>query len=382
MMPRTRSIARALCAVVALALLAPMAGAQGAPSVLGFGYPVGGMSSRTLGTGTSMTSLDPQSPVNPASIVLNARMQGYVQYEPEFRTVRVGGNSVRTSTSRFPIFMVTGRSGRATFGISYSAFLDRTWANSYVDTQVVSGEKIGSTVITQSTGGITDARLAASWTFSEKAHVGIGLHLFPGQNGVVSGRIFSDSSRTGSFSLNKTYNFTGSGVSLGGVFVPFAHLVIGSDLRVGGTLLMRDGDTTEVGRAKVPFRASVSALYDGVSGATFSLRLGTEKWSDMRGLGSASLPLRDATDISLGTEITGPRYGGVPVFFRGGFRTRGLPVAYGTAPVKETSFSGGIGVPIASGRSQIDLGIVRADRSTSGVSEKAWLVSFGVGIRP
>src|SRR5262245_2307302 len=127
-MPRT--ISRAAI-VLALSVFASEARAQGALSVLGFGYPVGGMSARSLATGTSMTGLDPQSPVNPAEIVLNARMQGYAQYEPEFRTVTVGGHAVKTSTARFPIFMATGRTSRMTFALSYSSFLDRTWANSY-----------------------------------------------------------------------------------------------------------------------------------------------------------------------------------------------------------------------------------------------------------
>lgn len=369
-------------ATVASMLLPSTTRAQGALSVLGFGYPIGGQSARSLGTGTSMADLDPQSPLNPAALLLNARMQGYVQYEPEFRTVTVGGNSVKTSTSRFPVFMATGRQGRAAFSISYSSFMDRTWANSYADTQVVNGEKIGSMVMSHVAGGITDARFGAAWSFTEKAHVGLGLHVFPGQNHIVNGRSFDSLTKAGSFTLEKTYNFTGSGVSLGGVISPGAHLIVSGDLRLGGTLTMRDGDTTEVGRGRVPLRAAVSALYDGIPGSTFMIRFGTDKWSDMNGLGLATLPMRDATDLSIGTEVTGPRYAGAPTFFRGGFRSRGLPVAYGAAGVNETSYSGGLGVPIASGRGQVDLGIVRATRRAAGISEKAWLVSIGVGVRP
>lgn len=368
--------------LVVMCGVASGAEAQGALSVLGFGYPVGGMSARGLGTGTSIAGLDPQSPINPASIVLNARAQGYLQFEPEYRTVTVGGTAVKTTTSRFPVFMITGRQGRMTFSASYSSFLDRTWANSYADTQSVNGEQIASTVVAQSAGGITDARFAAAWSFSEKVHVGLGLHMFPGQNRVVNGRVFTDSSKTGSFTLSSDYIFSGSALSLGGVFVPGGHFVLAADLRMGGPLRMRLGDSTEIGRGKVPFRAGISATYDGIPGSVFSARVGTEKWSDLAGLGTASLDLRDATDISLGTEITGPRYAGAPLFFRGGYRTRGLPVAYGTSPVNEKSISGGLGIPVAGGRSNIDLSVVRATRSTPGVSEKAWLVSIGVGVRP
>jgi hypothetical protein len=375
-------ISRLALIAASLGSLASAARAQGALSQLGFGYPVGGQSTRSLGTGTAVAGLDPQSPLNPASIVLNARMQGYAQYEPEFRTVTVGGNAVKTTTSRFPVFMATARQGQATFSLSYSSLLDRTWANSYADTQVVGGEKIASTVITQSAGGITDARFAAAWSFNDKMHVGLGVHVFPGQNNVVSGRLFNDSARAGSFSLSKTYNFSGSAISLGGVWVVATHLVLAGDMRLGGRMVMRDGDSTEVGRGKVPFRAGISALYDGITGSTFTLRIANEKWSDLSGLGSASLPLKDASDISLGTEIAGPRWGGSPVFFRGGYRTRGLPVAYGAASVTESSLSGGLGIPVGNGRSQVDLGLVRASRTAAGISEKAWLVSIGVGIRP
>jgi hypothetical protein len=368
--------------LVVMLLASTGANAQGALSVLGFGYPVGGMSARGLATGTSIAGLDPHSPVNPASIVLNARAQGYLQFEPEYRSVTVGGTAVKTTTSRFPVFMISGRQGRATFSLSYSAFLDRTWANSYADTQTVNGERIASTVVAQSAGGITDARFGAAWSFSEKVHVGLGLHMFPGQNRVVNGRIFPDSSKTGSFTLQSDYNFSGSAVSLGGVFVPGGHFVLSADMRMGGSLRMTQGDSMEVGKGKVPFRAGVSVTYDGIPGSVFSARIGTDKWSDLAGLGTASLDLRDATDLAFGTEITGPRYMGAPVFVRAGYRTRGLPVAYGTAPVNEQSLSGGLGIPVAGGRSNIDLSVVRATRTASGVSEKAWLVSIGVGIRP
>jgi hypothetical protein len=368
--------------LVVACIAATDARAQGALSVLGFGYPVGGMSARGLATGTSIAGLDPQSPLNPASIVLNARAQGYLQFEPEYRTVTAGANAVKTTTARFPVFMISGRQGRATFSLSYSSFLDRTWANSYADTQTVNGEQIASTVVAQSAGGITDARFGAAWSFSEKIHVGLGVHMYPGQNRVVNGRVFTDSSKTGSFTLSSDYIFSGAALSLGGVFVPGGHFVLAADMRLGGSLRMRLGDSTEIGRGKVPFRAGLSATYDGIPGSTFSARVGTEKWSDLAGLGSASLDLRDATDLSLGTEISGPRYMGAPVFLRAGVRARGLPVAYGTSPVQERSVSGGLGIPVAGGRSNIDLSVVRATRSASGVSEKAWLVSIGVGIRP
>lgn len=377
-----RRLAALLACVTASLSAAGTAQAQGALSVLGLGYPVGGLSSRTLSSGASLAGLDPHSPVNPAAIVLNARSQAYVQLEPEFRTVTVGGQSVKTTSSRFPLFMATGRQGRATFALSFSSFIDRTWANSYADTQLVGTQRIGSTVLAQSTGGIADARVAMAWTLSERLHVGAAAHVYPGQNRVVNGRQFADSLKTGSFQLMNTFGFSGSALSLGAVYLSANHVQLSGDLRLGGTLSMRQGDSTLVGRGKVPLRAGLGLSYDGLAGTVLSARVSSERWSDLQGLGESSLVIKDALDVGVGAEVAGPRMSGAPALLRVGYRSRGLPATYSGSAVHETSLAGGMGVPIASGRAMIDLGLVRATRSAPGVKERAWVVSLGVGIRP
>jgi hypothetical protein len=325
-------VLRRVIGIGAVALLvAPQASsAQGALSILGFGYPVGGQSARSLGSGTSIADLDPQSPFNPAAIVMNARAQGYFQYEPEFRSVTVSGKSATTRTSRFPLFMISGRQRSVTASLSFSSFMDRTWANSYADTQMVGAERIASTVLTQSEGGIADARLAVAYTVNDKVHFGIGLHAYPGRNRVAFGREFADSAKAGAFSLTDSYNFSGSALSLGAVLTPSEHLVLSGDVRLGGTLRMRLGDSTIVGEGKIPFRAGVTATFDGIPGSVLSARFGVDRWTDMAGLGTASLGLKDATDMSVGAEIVGPRVGPSAVLFRTGYRSRGLPFTYGT----------------------------------------------------
>lgn len=375
------SIAVAIAAVAVGAAAAP-AHAQGALSMLGFGYPTSGLSTRSLATGGSLGEVDPQSPLNPAAIVLNARAQAYFQYDPEFRTVDAGAGSVSTTTERFPIFVVTGRQGRATFALSYSSFLDRTWSNSYADTSVVGSERIASTVLTSSEGGIADVRGAMAWSLNDRVHVGFGLHLYPGQNRVNMGRMFADTQQIGSFSLTSRYTFSGTGVSVGGVWIAPSHFTFAADLRTGGPLRMLLGDSTSAGSGRVPLRAALSVSYDGLPGSVFSVRIARDRWSDLRGLGSSTLGLRDANEISLGGEVAGPQLGSAPVMLRAGFQARGLPFAYEGASVRENSVSGGIGIPVARNRGLIDVGLSRAIRSAGGVSERAWVLSVGVGIKP
>jgi len=370
-------------AVLALALDAGDLPAQGALSLLGFGYPVGGLSARARGAGAATAGIDPLSPLNPAAIVLNARALVYAQFEPEFRVVDNGqGTSASTTTARFPVFGVTGRQGRVTFGLSFSTFLDRTWANSYADTQVVSGERIASTVVTQSDGGIGDARAALAWSGHERFHVGIAVHAYPGKNRVAAGRIFADSVKAGSFNLGNAFTYSGSAFSLGTVAMPLQHLVLGAEARFGGTLTMRLGDSAVVGRGRVPFHWGATLAWDGIPGSVFALRLAHDRWRDLAGLGSTALGLRDGADLGLGAEIAGPRFREAPSFARFGYRSRDLPFTYEGQAVRERALALGVGVPIAAGRTMVDIGLVRASRAAAGVTERAWQLSIGVGIRP
>lgn len=380
---RWRRLGATLAAAVLSVALAPAPGtAQGALSQLGFGYPVGGLSARSLSTGSALGDVDPLSAVNPAAIVLNARAQGYFQFEPEFRQVNAGAGTVGTTTLRFPLFMVTGRQGRATFALSYSSFMDRTWSNSYPDTQVINGEKIPSTVLTSSEGGIADIRGAMAWSLSERVHIGVAAHIYPGQNRVIFGRVFPDSFQAGTFQNVNTYTYAGTGVSAGAVWITPSHVTLAADLRAGGTIDMRLGDSTRVGSGRIPFRYGVSAAFDGVPGAVFAVRYASERWSDLRGLGSAALGIADASDLSVGAEAAGPRVGSGSMMFRLGYRSRGLPFTYLGSDVRESSYGGGIGTPIGGTRAFLDLGLARVARQAAGVKENAWLLSIGVGIKP
>jgi hypothetical protein len=159
-------------------------------------------------------------------------------------------------------------------------------------------------------------------------------------------------------------------------------VALAADLRIGGSLRFRQGDSTVVGRAHIPMRMGVTASYEGVPGAIFSARVARERWSDLEGLGSSSLVLEDATDIAFGTEVLGPRVGSAQWLLRGGYRARGLPFGYDGDAVNERTISGGLGIPIGASRGFLDIALARSVRSADVVRERAWVLSVGVGIRP
>ena len=93
----------------------------------------------------------------------------------------------------------------------------------------------------------------------------------------------------------------------------------------------------------------------------------------------------DATDISGGVESAGPRLGtgGEPIIIRLGVRHRTLPFLVGTTQVQETSFGGGLGVPLAQNRVIMDMAVLRSNRTgVTGLTESAYNFSFGLRVHP
>ena len=371
-----------LVAVVLSVAAAQLASAQGSLSVQGFGYPGGQLSTRALATGGSLADFDPQSPINPAALSLGQRSAVYVQYDPEFRSQANGGKNISNTTARFPVFAASGRYNDLSFGLAISNFLDRTWTNIYTDTQVVSGQRIASKLTTGSTGGISDIRFAASYSFGTRFHVGAGVHFYPGENRILIGRDFDSTLNAGSFSQSTTLTYSGTAFSVGFVATPVLHLNIGGSARLGRAMDVRLGDSTTLGSGKVPSRFGASLAYDGIAGSVFSVRWSNEKWSDLKGLGSSTLPLHDATELAGGVEIAGPKIDGVPIGVRLGWRQRDLPFSAGPTVVKEQGYTGGLGIPLGSGRAALDLGLQFATRTQGALSEKGTIVSVGFSIRP
>ena len=371
----------------ALFLAAPsLLFAQGSLGQQGFGYPGGEQSTRSLGSGGSLADFDANSPINPAALLVGTRATVYLQYDPEFRWITGQGVDASTITARFPLFLISGKVGQARFSLSYASFLDRTWTNTYQDTQTIGGQRVPSTVTAVSTGGIADIRAAASYSISPRLTVGAGVHVFPGQNHMLFGRAYpADSTAFGAFSQTNTFNYSGSAVSFGVIAIPIEHVNLGVSGQYGFSMHVHEGDSTTLGDARVPNRMSYSIAYDGFPGSILSARYATENWSAMRGLGSAGLSVFDATEFAAGLETPGPRINSaIPLAVRLGYGARQLPFGVGTEQVKETQVNGGVGIPLSGGRVALDLSLAHFLRTASNVSltEKGWILSVGISIKP
>ncbi|HEU4747456.1 MAG TPA: hypothetical protein VFS56_03075 [Gemmatimonadaceae bacterium] len=360
------------------------AGAQGALSTQGLGFPPGQMSTRAEGSGGSTADFDPLSPINPASLSGVGMTSLFLQYAPEFRKVTTGAGSARTTTARFPVFgVVLPLGGTWTAGFSASTFLDRSFETRSQRTEVVGGPEdvVEVTERLRVLGAVNDLRLAMAWAGSPRLRVGAGAHLFTGRNRVTLDQFFADSVRNTSNTQTSVVSYTGLAGSIGVSFHPSRVLGFALSGRKGGELRAQSGDTA-VAEATIPDRISAGVTYEGITGATLSARVSHETWSSLAGL-SGSAGVFDGWDSSVGAEVSGPRIMQRIVTLRAGGRYRTLPFGVANEKVTETAFMAGFGAPLTRNRATLDFAVQRASRSSSGsVDERGFILSFGLRVSP
>lgn len=377
---------RGLCVVMLAA--ASTAGAQGTLSTQGFGYPPGEFSTRALGTGGGLAQFDPQSSINPASIGTSGDPLLFLQYEPEFRRLTSGGQTQKTTTSRFPLAIASVPiTSKGTIALSVSTLLDRSWQTTTTREETLAGDKVNLTETVRSLGAINDVRLAGAWVANDFIQLGIAGHVFTGQNRLFFSQTFPDSLRFIPVSQISSLDYTGAAVSAGVVIHPSSVFGLALSGRKGLDLNARTGDTI-VSSAKIPDHYGVAISYAGIPGATISAQLARDLWSSLNGLGSDEARAVDAWDAGGGIEATGPKILERTILIRLGARYRTLPFVASGSEVRELSFAGGFGAQFSRNRAAFDVTLQHASRSPNGsgtlgdIRERAFTLSFGLRVRP
>ncbi len=379
---RSTSFTIALCAATSF-VVSPLR-AQGALSGLGFGYPVGGASTRASATAGAFGEFDALSPINPASLGGLSRAVMTAQTEPEFRTLRFGTVQERTTAQRVPLLMVAFPLPHDV-GVSLSAttFLDRSYSTVTRGDASISGVTVNTTDRTDVRGAIGDLRAAAGWRINDKFSVGVGAHLFTGDNLVAISRVFDDTTKFGTVDDSSRVVFAGNAFSIGGEWRIRKGWAASASLRSGGGMSARIRDTVR-SEANVPNRVGLGVRYDGIPGSIFAFGVDKQNWSSMKGLGTTAVEAHDATNWHVGAEVAGPRLRQFPVLIRAGYAKNTLPFGIGGKTVDESRLSAGVGLPVAREAASIDISLQRANRSLAGgnAKESAWMLGIGMQIRP
>lgn len=364
-----------------VAAAAPVA-AQGTLSTQGFGYPPGQLSTSAASLGGGLAEFDPLSPVNPAALATWLRSGLYFQYAPEYRTVETGGNSDKTMTARFPLILGTVAFGsRWVLGVSTSTLLDRTWETQRSGYVHQGGDSLQFTESFRSAGAINDIRFALSYGVSQSVAIGVGGHVFSGDNRLTVNRSSENPTFAG-FTESSRLNYSGAAASAGIAWQAGSALTVGVSGRFGGTIRAYRGDTL-LTRADAPKRIGVGVGVTALPGVGLVARANWDGWSSLASLGEPGLQVTDAWDYGVGVDAHGPRMSGVPMSLRVGVRLRTLPFLVDGAKVHEHTYAAGVGLPIMRGASRVDIGVERANRSgVAGVSEHAWTLSLGFMVRP
>jgi hypothetical protein len=373
-----------------LMLLAPASlAAQGNVSTQGFGYPTGQLSARAEGAAGAFGEFDAQSPINPAAIASDRTTQIHFQYDPEFRTVEVGGTHESSTTSRFPLAMISGPLwGGGAIALSWSTLLDRTFQvsqttliNNYTENQ---RDTLTSTI--QSSGGINDVRLTSAWAFGSWLAIGGGLDLFTGQNRLLQQVSVTDTipNQYQQSQFKNSLSYNGIGASGGITLRPVKWLGLAGSFRYGGGITVREGDSSSVGHGLIPARWGGGLLLNPLQGLLISARYDWEEWSRLDALGRGGLQSQNGGGWSVGADIEGPKLGtNRYVTLRVGGGNRPLPYVLGGTAIRETDLSGGLGIPLLLQRSVLDVSVIHADRTqVFGVHEQAFILSVGLTIRP
>ena len=263
---------RILLAAAAVLALPASARAQGTLSTQGFGYPTGGMSARSLGTGGAITEFDPLSSSNPAAMPSIGGGALYVQLEPEYRQLSVGTANERARIARHPLaFVAVPLRNDLMAGVSASNLLDRSFESSERRTQVIGDSTLGTTNFFKSDGAIGDVRVALAWAPSAWLRLGVAGHAITGDNRLRSTQQFDDSARFAPIVDTSTVTYVGTAVSAGAAIFVREAIGLAASYRRGGSMSVKRADTT-LGRANVPDRMSFSVAFIGIRGTTIAAR--------------------------------------------------------------------------------------------------------------
>jgi hypothetical protein len=373
---------------LALILAGATANAQGSLSTQGFGYPPGQASTRAQSMGGSTTELDPNSASNPASISDLSTASLYFQYEPEFKTVTTSTATSSSTTARFPVFgLIMPITSRLNFSFGGSTLVDRSSETRAIRTKIV-GSSSGSLDTLQVTdkvrtlGAIDDLRLAFGFAANEVLRIGVAGHLYTGTNQIISTETFPDTAIFTNVSETSTLSYTGAAVSAGIELHPSKLLALGLSARKGGTIRAQSGDTL-LATAKIPDHYAASLEYSGWGDASIAVHAAHDSWSAMKPLASAAVTAYDAWDVGIGGEAVGPRFLSHPTLIRLGVQQRTLPFSTTGSSIKELSIGGGMGFELSPRLANLDIGLEHANRTGSaGISEHAYILSFGLRITP
>ncbi len=353
--------------------------------VRGLGFPGRALAVRSLGSGGGFGLFDAEASQNPAALASVAALTSGFTISQGFRRVENPAGSASVRSTRFPQLVVAGpiRTLPAAVGFSFSNYTSRDFTLATSATINPRGIPVGVSDTFSSRGGLNDFRIAGSYRLGEQWAFGAGFHIISGSNRLTSTRVFDDSSFLSS-RQRAELSFTGIGVSVGVTRQFGPNFALSALARSDGHLNV-DRDSARVGTIDLPysfglgFRWRPAATLDLAAQSLFRTWSGAN--SDLLATGGTGA--QNTFEVAAGAEYTSdPR--------RPYRRPLRVGAHYSTLPFTlvpgqqghEFGVSVGSGVRFAQQRAGIDLAVEHVWRSEGPYSERGFLISLGVSVRP
>lgn len=373
-----------------LVLLCSLTSAAAAQSsifdIRGLGIPQPPLSARAVGMGGSVGLLDGMSGTNPSAITSVVGLTAGFNFFQDWRSTTSPGGSGSASDAGMPYVNVVNRVGETPwyFSGSFGSYTDRDFGSLTIDSTVVNGLPVGYRDSLESRGGTTDFRLAVAYRQSKNLALGFGFHFITGSNRFFLSRTFSDSIFA-PVRQRAELAYNAIGISVGAVYHPIEKLLLAGVIRHDGTMDV-SRDSLPAYNFALPWSVAAGAQYQLSRTASIDAQVAYTGWSAANDelVAEGGIGAENTVRASLGAEL--PTSTAQPGMFpvRVGVRAAQLPfpLAPGQQPT-EFAVTGGTGVRFAKGHGAIDLALERVWRQADGgFSERAWIVTFGLTLKP
>lgn len=381
-----------LTAGVFLAVVSGGARAQSSQfSARGLGMPTRPYSAHSLGLGGGLAMFDVESSLNPASIAGLRTLHSVGTATSTWRNSETPAGTGFGRDTRFgqiqaagPVHISEAGVVRVNASLSLSSYLDRNYGLASLDSITLRDERLGIRDSLTSQGGMSDLRLAVSWSPTGSVILGLGGHLITGSARVYSVRVI-DSPQYEPVRDVREVSYLSYGVSAGVIYLPSDRVSLAGIVRRDAPTRI-DRDTERVGEVELPLTLGLGARLALHPRLVASGHLLHRSWgsaeASIKALGG--LGARDSREISAGIEWAGNRQNVTKWPIRLGAHHTTLPFMLEQGGRgKETGISAGTGIRLgAGGRGGLDLTAEHVWRSEgAGLREQALLLTVGISIR-
>jgi long-subunit fatty acid transport protein len=234
-----------------------------------------------------------------------------------------------------------------------------------------------------SLGGLNDFRLAGAYRVHDHWTFGAGFLVITGSNRLQSRRVFSDPSFLSSTQKSEI-SYAGVGLDAGVIRQFGTRFAIAALVRTDGHVNV-DRDSSRVGRVDLPYTFGLGLRFQPAGQLELGVQSIVRTWSGANSdlLQQGGTGAMNTFEVAAGAQYTSDpkRPYRRPIRLGARYATLPFPLVPGEQG-HELGVSLGTGMRFAQQRAGIDLSLEHVWRSEGSYSERAFIVSLGISVRP